>query len=114
MKRGLLQYLGGVRGGACLLLLASLLLAYAVDVAYYEDFEDGTPTRYAQNINEETIIDSSDDQASPLCADTQPHAGEVGFMLQDTGAPCRAPARTVVSPHYLFVVSLTSRPPPVL
>ena len=114
MKRGLLQYLGDVRGGACLLLLAFLLLAYVVDIAYYEDFEDGTPTRYTQNSNEETIIDSSDDPASPLCAETQSQAGEAGFMLQDAGTLCRTPARTVVSPHYLFVASLTSRPPPVL
>lgn len=112
MIRELLQYLRGVRGAGCVLILAFLLLPYLVDVAYYGDL---TPTHYAQeSLNNKKDVDRVDAQEFPLCADDPAHAGEAGFTLQDAGAQCSHPPSTVLSPHYLFVVSLTSRPPPAL
>ena len=112
MTGELLQYLKGVRGGGYALILCFLLLPYLVDVAYYGDL---TPTHYAQeNSNDGEKVDSSDDQASLLCADDQAYSGEAGFTIQDVGTPCNAPPRAVLPPPYLFLAALTSRPPPAL
>ena len=112
MTRELLQYFRSVRGGGCALILAFLLLPYLVDVAYYGDF---TPTHSAQeSVDNKNEVDRFDDPESLLCTDSQAHAGEAGFRLQDAGTHCGCPTNSVVPPHYLFLASHTSRPPPTL
>ena len=122
MKRRLLQSLRYCRpGGGSVLVLAFLLLPYLVDVAYYGDF---TATHFAQKkLNsdgenngengEEDLL--GDGPASPVLADNQAKFKVgIGLPLSDVYALCRRPAETVFAPQYLFVVSLTSRPPPTL
>lgn len=112
MRGGLLQYLGGVRGGSCALILAFLLLPYLVDVAYYGDL---TPTHYAQESLKTNDVARFDAQESLLCADDRAHSREAEFTLQDAGTQCSAPLRAVFPPpQYLSLASLTSRPPPAL
>ena len=111
MTRELLQYFRSVRGGGCALILTFLFLPYLVDVAYYGDF---TPTHSAQeSVDNKTEVDRLDNQKSFLCADDQAHAGGARFRLQDVGTHCSSPVAVVI-PHYLFVASRTSRPPPTL
>lgn len=112
VTREWLKYFRGVRGGGCALILAFLLLPYLVDVAYYGDL---TPTHSAQeSVDTKNEVDRFDDQKSLLCGDSQAHSGETRFKLQDAGMHCGYPTSTVVPPHYLFVTSRTSRPPPTL
>ena len=117
MKCRLLQSLRDFRpGSGGVLVLAFLLLPYLVDVAYYGDF---TATHFAQkNVNdgkegEEDLF--ADGKALRFLADDQAHSGvKVGLSPLDIYTQCSGPARAVISPHYLFVASLTSRPPPAL
>ena len=117
MKRRLVQSLRDFRPGSSgVLVLAFLLLPYFVDVAYYGDF---TATHFAQKNStdgedgEEDL--SADGRGSPFFADDQAHSGvEVGLSPLDSYTQCSAPTSAVLPPHYLFVASLTSRPPPTL
>ena len=117
MKRQLVQSLRDFRPGSSgVLVLAFLLLPYLVDVAYYGDF---TPTHFAQkNVNdgedgEEDLF--ADGRGSPFFADDQAHSGvEVGLSSLDSYTQSSALASAVLPSHYLFVASLTSRPPPAL
>ena len=111
VKRQPLQYCEGIRGGGCALILAFLLLPYLVDVAYYGDL---TPTHYAQE-NLESENDLTNTEKSVLCDDGREYSSvEANFTLLDAGTLCPTPAQAVFTSHYLFITSLTSRPPPSL
>jgi hypothetical protein len=112
VTRELLQCFRSVRGGGCALILTFFLLPYLVDVAYYGDF---TPTHSAQeSVDTKNEVDRFEYQKSLLCADDQAYSGGDSFRLQDVGTRCSSPANSVAPPHYLFVASHTSRPPPTL
>ena len=114
MKRRLLEYQRDRccrPSGSCVLVLAFLLLPYLIDVTYYSD---STPTDYAQENPEEGKDSKFADKQLPV-----PHhntCSSIGTNLPPPGvhAPCSFPAGTVLIAQYLFVTSITSRPPPVI
>lgn len=109
------EYLGEdpARGSIFVLTVAFLLLPYLVDVAFYGDF---TATHFAQeNLNDGEEDLFADGTASPCLTDTQAKLGAgVGLLPQDVYAPCSHETGTALTPQYLFVALLTSRPPPAL
>lgn len=117
MKRRLVQSLRDFRPGSSgVLVLAFLLLPYLVDVVYYGDF---TASHFAQK-NSTDGEDGEEDlfaggRVLPFSVDDHAHSAvEVGLSPLDSYTQCSAPTSAVLPPHYLFVASLTSRPPPTL
>jgi len=111
VKHRLFECFRGIQGGTCAFVLAFLLIPYLVDVAYYGDF---TPTHYAQENISLDDDDRSDAQESLICPVDQQDTGGNDSLQHAEDHVAYKLDQSIVPPEHLFIISLTSRPPPTL
>ena len=111
VKRRLLQYVRGLRGGSLALLTVFLILPYLA--AYHGD---GDPTQYTPTmVSDGQEFDASEDKASLFPSqDHETSLAEMRQLLRDAHAQHNDSATTLFPLQYLFLAALTSRPPPSL
>ena len=121
MTRRLLQHFRDFRpgGSALVLVLTFLLLPYLVDVAYYGDF---TANHFVKkHVNDVEDGEEGEEDllgvatvAPHLVEDQEPSRVAIGLPPSNVHTSWSHPAEVVLTHECLFIISLTSRPPPVL
>ena len=111
VKRRLLQYVRGLRGGSVALLTIFLILPYLA--AYHGD---GVPTQYTTTmVTDGQEFDASEDKVSLfLSQDHETSLVELRQQLHAAYAQRNDSATTISPLQYLFLAKLTFRPPPSL
>jgi hypothetical protein len=111
VKRRLLQYVRGLRGGSIALLTIFLILPY---LAVYHG--DGDPTQFTQTmVSDGEELDASEDKASLFPSqDQEKSLVELRQQLRDANPQRNYSATTIFPLRHLILAALTSRPPPSL